>query len=116
MPELQNTATISKNSAPEYIIYTFEPSDALPHRLHWKKQSVTTNKLSAYQAGQKLFSLKKYDRIELYERAYANDHSPESMKPIHRWQTRKCAFSMYNLFWISGVIILLASLIVFYFH
>jgi hypothetical protein len=116
MLELQNTSKINGNFAPEYIIYTFEHSDVLPHRLHWKKQSVTTNKLSAYQAGQKLFSLKKYDRIELYERAYANDHRPESMKPIHRWQNRKCAFSMYNLFWIAGVIILLASFIVFHFH
>ncbi len=104
------------SSAPEYILYTFESHDDSGHRLQWKKQSITTNKLSAFQAGQKLFSLKKYERVELYEKAYSNNNLPQSVKPIHRWQMKKSRFSVYNLFWISGLIILAAALIVFTFH
>lgn len=106
-------ATHTQNG-PEYILYTFERSGAIPQRLQWKKQSITTSKLSAFQAGQKLFSLKKYARIELYERMPGDDS--QNIKPIHRWQPHQTSFSIYNLFWISGIIILLASLIVFYFH
>ena len=116
MPDPQFTPNATAKQGSEYIIYTFEPSDVIPNRMQWKKQGITTNKLSAFQAGQKLFSLKKYARIELYERAIGHGPRTDHIKPIHHWQIRKNPFSIYNLFWISGIIILLASLIVFHFH
>lgn len=88
----ENQLHSSPSAKTEYILYTFEPALGEGNdspRLRWKKQSVTTNRLSAIHAGNKLFQLNKYDKIELYQRS---THPIDLLtapataaKPLYRW-------------------------------
>ena len=111
-----NLSPISTSPQTEYVLYTFETNPMQADRLTWKKQSVTTNKLSALSAGQKLSSTLKYKRVELHEH---NKHT-DTVIPIYEWANESLSQKLKSMInptiflFLSGFFILSTLILTFF--